>query len=257
MMIRTLIVDDERLARVRLERLLKADSEVVIVGSYGDASEALHAVREVKPDLIFLDVQMPGLNGFAFIASLPPSDRPAIIFVTAYDEYALRAFEVHALDYLLKPFDDERFAKALQRAKDQLKSQRVELLDDRINSLLLALQPSPKPVERILIKSGEKEFFLKANDIDWLEAAGKYVRVHSGRAEYLLRDSLNDFESKLDAARFVRIHRATIVNIERVKEMHPMFHGDSEVILEDGTRLNFSRRYRSRLKALAETRTFR
>lgn len=249
--IRTLIVDDEPLARRRLQSLLGKDSEVLVVGSCASGLEALKLAHEQSPDLIFLDVQMPRMDGFEFLRAMKLEKLPQVIFVTAYDAYALQAFEVSALDYLLKPFDDERFRKALLRAKERLFDQSGIDSNDRILSLLETLQPKSRSLDRVLIKMGERAFFLRTDEIDWIEAEGKYVRLHAGQRSYLLREGIGELELQLDAEKFLRIHRSTIVNIDRIKEMHPWFHGDYEIILLDGTRLSLSRRYRVRLKGLA------
>jgi two-component system LytT family response regulator len=246
--IRVLVVDDEPLARRRLKGLLARDGEVEVVGSCGGGAEALRLAREQTPDLIFLDVQMPRMDGFEFLRALKVEKRPQIIFVTAHDHYALRAFEVYALDYLLKPFDDERFERALRRAKEHLLDQTESTPDPRIQSLLDALQAKSHSLDRVLIKTGGKAFFVKTDEIDWVEAEGKYVRLHAGQQSHLLREGIGELELQLEPKKFLRIHRSTIVNVERIKEMHPWFHGDYEVVLTDGTRLQLSRRYRSRLK---------
>ena len=246
--IRTLIVDDERLARRRLLRLLSQDPQIEVIGCCENAAAALNKISADAPDLLFLDIQMPGMNGFELLDAVetPPA---AVIFVTAHDDYALQAFEVHALDYLLKPYDDERFASAVERAKKHL------LLGEpgqfqRILSLLADMRTSAR-AERILVKVQGKEILLRAEDVDWVAADGKYVRIHSGGRSYVLRETLNEFEARLDDTKFVRVHRSTIVNIDRIKELWPMFHGDYEIVLLNGVRLPLSRRFRGRLKALS------
>src|SRR5262249_1366388 len=246
--IRTLIVDDEPLARERIADLLDGDAEFEIVGECGDGLAAVAAIEAHKPDLLFLDVQMPELDGFGVLEAI--EETPVIIFVTAYDQYALRAFEVHALDYLLKPFDRERFDKALQRAKRQLARERVGAVNQRLVALLADLKARPKPLERLVIKSGGRVFFLRAEEIDWIESAANYLSLDVGRESHLLRETINSLAAKLDSEKFLRIHRSTIVNLERVKELQPWFHGDYVVIMQDGTQLTSSRSYREQLHKL-------
>jgi two-component system LytT family response regulator len=249
--IRVLIVDDEPLARRRLKGLLARDAEVEVVGSCAGGAEALRLTREESPDLIFLDVQMPRMDGFEFLRALGPDRRPRIIFVTAHDQYALQAFDVHALDYLLKPFDDERFGLALRRAKEQLHEHAEAAPDSRVESLLEALRSKSSGLDRVLVKADGRAFFVRTDEIDWIEAEGKYVRLHAGQQSYLLRAGISELELQLEPKKFLRIHRSTIVNVERIKEMRPWFHGEYEVVLNDGTRLRLSRRYRSKLKEVA------
>jgi len=248
--IKTLIVDDETLARRRIRRLLAAESDVEVVGECGDPQKAIDVIQQRNPDLVFLDVQMPGLDGFGLLDSLPPKSVPAVIFVTAFDQYALRAFEVRALDYLLKPFDRARFRQALDRARAQIRQQGGTTLDPRLSHLLENLNSKPKQTDRVVIKSAGRIMFLRTDEIDWVEAADNYVRVHAGAESHLLRETLGTLESRLDPAKFMRIHRSTVVNIDRVKELQPWFHGDYIVILQDGSRLNLSRTYRDRVIGL-------
>ncbi|MFL5241280.1 MAG: LytR/AlgR family response regulator transcription factor [Gemmataceae bacterium] len=250
MTIRVLIADDEPLARQRVRKLLDGDPDVQVVGECADGSETVDAVRQKKPDLLFLDIQMPTLDGFDVLEALGPENMPATIFVTAYDRYAIKAFEVHALDYLLKPFDRERFRKALQRAKNYLgRPQQLEA-GKKLDNLLADVREDRKPLERVVIKSASRVFFLRTEEIDWIEAAGNYLRLHVGKDFHLLRETMNSFEAKLDPARFVRIHRSYIVNVERIKELQPYFHGDYAVILKDGKQLTLSRSHRPKLQTL-------
>ena len=246
--LRALIVDDEPFARERVRRLLAADAEVEVVGECADGFAAVAAVREHTPDLLFLDVQMPGKDGFAVLDEIAGEHAPLVIFLTAYDNYAVRAFEACALDYLLKPFDEERFEKAIARAKAQLR--RAEEADTPVASLLSAQEArgANMPLERVVVKTGGRIFFLKTAEVDWIEAYGNYVRLHVGQTSYLLREPISSLEAQVDSARFLRIHRSALVNIERIREMQPMFHGQYVVILHDGTRLTLSRRYRSKLQ---------
>jgi two-component system LytT family response regulator len=246
--IRTLIVDDEPLARHRLRALLDGDPDIAIVGESGDGQQAVADMQELRPDLLFLDVQMPVLDGFEVLEALTGEPMPVVIFVTAYDRYAVKAFEVHALDYLLKPFDKDRFAAALQRAKDHVRRAESANLEARLRKLLQTVPNRPGVSDRLVVKSGGRIYFVRTDDIDWIEAAGNYVRLHVGKEEHLLRQSLSALESKLDASRFVRIHRSTIVNVERIRELQPAFHGDYVIILHDDTELALSRSCRDKLE---------
>src|SRR5262245_56182244 len=246
--IRTLIVDDEPLARERIVDMLAGDAEVAIIGECGDGLAAVAAVEAHKPDLVFVDVQMPELDGFGVLEEIEQT--PVIIFVTAYDQYALRAFEVHALDYLLKPFDRERFDKALQRAKHQVERERAGTMNRELVALLADLKSRPKPLERLVIKAGGRVFFLRVDEIDWIEAAANYVKLHAGGEAHLLRETINGLAAKLDPDKFLRVHRSIIVNLERVKEIQPWFHGDYVIIMQDGAQLTSSRNYREQLRKL-------
>jgi len=246
--IRTLIVDDEPLARERLVDMLVGDKEVEIVGECGNGLTAVAAIDGYKPDLIFLDVQMPELDGFGVLEAI--EEKPVIVFVTAYDQYALRAFEVHALDYLLKPFDRERFDKALQRAKHQIARERAGAVNQELAALLSDLKARPKPLERLVIKASGRVFFLRVDEVDWIEAAANYVNLHVGKESHLLRETINGLAAKLDSGKFLRIHRSIIINLERVKELQPWFHGDYVVIMQDGKQLTSSRNYREQLRKL-------
>ncbi|HKQ77678.1 MAG TPA: LytTR family DNA-binding domain-containing protein [Blastocatellia bacterium] len=246
--IRTLVVDDEPLARERITDLLAHDAEAEIIGECGDGLAAVAAIEHHKPDLLFLDVQMPELDGFGVLEAIESA--PVTIFVTAYDQYALRAFEVHALDYLLKPFDRERFDKALQRAKRQIARERAGAVNQELVALLADLKTRPKPLERLVIKAGGRVFFLRVDEIDWIEAAANYVKLHAGKESHLLRETINGLAAKLDPDKFLRIHRSIIVNLERVKELQPWFHGDYVVIMQDGAQLTSSRNYREHLRKL-------
>ena len=248
--IRALIIDDEPLARERIRTLLKKDRSVHVAGECGDGKRAVKAIRRHRPDLVFLDVQMPEMDGFSVLEALQPEEIPVVIFATAYDKYALRAFEVHALDYLLKPFDRERFGTALARAREQIERNKNGDVNRRLLSLLSARAVDHKPAERLVIKSAGRITFLRTDEVDWIEAAGNYLRLHTGADEHLLRETMKELEARLDASKFVRIHRSTIVNADRIKEMRPSFHGEYEVRLRDGTRLTLSRGYREKLDML-------
>lgn len=247
--IRTLIVDDEPLARRRIRRMLARHPDVDVIGECANGREAIVAIREQHPALVFLDVQMPEVDGFTVLERISAEVMPLIIFVTAYDQYALRAFDVYALDYLLKPFDRRRFDQALQRAKSRLFNERSDV-SERALALLEELRAQQSHLERMVIKAGGRAFFLKTEEIDWIEAEGKYVRLHVGKESYLVREAISQIETQLDPKRFLRIHRSTIVNLDRVRELQPWFHNDYRVILRDGTELMLSRSCRKRLGEL-------
>ncbi len=247
--IRTLIVDDEPLARAMLREMLARDADVEIVGECVNGHEAVEAIQSCAPDLIFLDVQMPEVGGFEVLEALKADGpMPHVIFVTAYDQYAVRAFEVHALDYLLKPFDRERFEASWQRARAQIIRERNGQLNERILSLLEELKAESNYLERLVIKSGGRIFFLETDEIDWVEAEGNYVSVHAGKKSHLIRETITNLESRLDPKKFLRIHRSSIVNLSRIQELQPWFHGEYHVLLQDGTQLTLSRNYRERLQ---------
>ena len=239
------IVDDEPLARKTIRLLARRDAEVVIVAECRNGEEALDAVREHRPDILFLDIQMPRLDGFDVLELLGEDAPPAIVFVTAYDHYAIRAFEVHAVDYLLKPFTDERFDKALARAKDLVR-QRGGAMREKLARLTASHRAF---TQRFMVRTAGRIVFLKAEEVDWIEAADYYARLHAGANSYLIRESMNDLEAGLDPAAFVRIHRSTIVNLDRVREMRPLFRGELVVVLHDGTQLRMSRSRRDELES--------
>lgn len=247
MKIRALIVDDEPLGRERIRTLLRQDTEVEIVGEIADGRAAIAAVVRLKPDLLFLDVQMPEMDGFAVVDAIAEKHLPAIIFVTAYDRYAVQAFDVHALDYLLKSYDRERFESAVARAKEEIRRSREGALNHRVAGLLEDLESRKQRVTRLVIKSAGRIFFLRVEEIDWIEAADNYVRIHAGRDGHLVRETLQSLESRLDPRQFLRIHRSTIVNLDRIRDLKPVFHGDYAVFLRDGTELTLSRNYREKL----------
>lgn len=245
--IRTLIVDDESLARERIRDMLAEDPEIEILEECANGEQALEAIKRYSPDLLFLDVEMPGMDGFAMLEEMDPEDMPAIVFVTAYDQYAVRAFEVYALDYLLKPFDRERFEKALGRAKSHIVTEKSENMSRRILDALEQIKSKPTHLERLVIKMNGHIFFVRAEEIDWLEAEGNYVRLHTGKESYLLRDTISALEAQLDPRRFVRVHRSAIVNIDRIQELQPWFHGEYRIILREGVQLTLSRSYKEKL----------
>ncbi|MDQ3607159.1 MAG: LytTR family DNA-binding domain-containing protein [Gemmatimonadota bacterium] len=252
MTVRTLIVDDEPLARERIRSLLEEESDIEIVQECGDGKEAAETILRERPDLVFLDVQMPEMTGFEVIEAVGPEQMPTVIFVTAYDQYALHAFEAHALDYILKPFDQERFERALQKARGTIQRQKEGDISERLRSLLEELRPRPRYVDRLVVRSGARITFLRTEEVEWVDAEGNYVRLHVGKKSYLLRETMSGIEAKLDPERFIRIHRSTIVNIERIKSLETLFQGEYVVHLEDGTKLTSSRGYRDRLHALME-----
>jgi two-component system LytT family response regulator len=256
--ISALIVDDEPVAREGIRVMLADDPEIEVAGECAGGREALSAIRVLDPDLIFLDVQMPEMDGFAVIEEIGVEDMPVVIFVTAYDQYALRAFDVAALDYLLKPFDDERFAAALARAKAQIRQSEVGELSRRLIALLETRADASTRagggaeqsgyLRRVMIKTGGRVIFRKVEEIDYIEAEGDYVRLRMGAESHLLRDTMKRLEEQLDPARFARTHRSTIVNLDRIKELHPYFHGDYIVVMKDGTELKLSRSRRAALE---------
>jgi two-component system LytT family response regulator len=257
--IKTLIVDDEPLARDALRVLLREDPDIEIIGECRDGSEAVTMMREQSPELVFLDIQMPNLDGFEVLARTGLERSPVVVFVTAHNRYALRAFEAHALDYLLKPFDHERFNAALVRAKRQVQLQDFGDVSRQLLRLLEDLRGEQKGgkqehrqggkhLERLAIKAHGKILLMKVAEVDWIEAAGDYVRLHAGARSYLLRETMSDLTAKLNPAKFLRIHRSTIVNIDRMKDIQPLFKGDHVVTLQDGTKLKLSRSCRDKLR---------
>ena len=255
--VRALIVDDEPLARRTIRDLLADDPDVEIIGECGGGLEAVSFVDRQPPDLLFLDIQMPGLNGFETLARIPPGRIPAIIFVTAYDQYALQAFEVHALDYLLKPFNDKRFAEALRQAKVHVELKDVNKISQSLLSLLgaqVGSEPSRASrksfLNRFMIKAGGRVVFIKTAEVDWIAADDYFIKLHVGAKSHLLRMSMKELEEKLDPQTFLRIHRSTIVNFDRVKELQQTPNGEYVVVLKDGTELKLSRGRREHLEQL-------
>jgi two-component system LytT family response regulator len=257
--IRTLIVDDEPLAREGVRVLLEQDPDVEVVGECANGREAVLALEDLEPDLLFLDVQMPEMDGFEVLTRVDAACLPVVIFATAYDEHAVRSFEVHALDYLLKPFKDDRFRTALKRAKTQIQQQKVSEVSQRLVALLEhatgdapspARSPAPSSyLTRLVIKAGGRVFFINVEEIDWIEAADYYVRLHVGGKSHLMRETMTNLERQLDPRRFQRIHRSTIVQLDSIATLEPYYHGDYVVLLRDGTQLKMSRRYRQKVEA--------
>jgi two-component system, LytTR family, response regulator len=246
---RALIVDDEPLAREGIRMRLAQEPDIVVIGECSNGRQAVTVIERESPDLVFLDVQMPRLDGFGVIAAIGAHRMPQVIFVTAYDEHALRAFEVHALDYLLKPIDGTRFREALARARSRVRGQE---LHEQLHALLASIKSEKKYLVRLSIKTGGRILFLGVDEIDWIEAADNYVLVHAGRDSHMLHTTMNSLEDRLDPDAFLRIHRSTIVNLQRVKELHPMFHGEYRVKLKDGTELASGRSYRGKLQRLLD-----
>jgi two-component system, LytTR family, response regulator len=249
---RVIIVDDEPLARDGVRLHLADAPDVEVVGEAGSGEEAVELVETLRPDIMFLDVQMPGLDGFGVLEAIGTSHMPVTVFTTAHDEFAVRAFDAHAIDYILKPYDAGRFHKALDRARSQLRGRQQHGEDDRLRTLLEELQSRARHTERLVVRSGGRIVLLRTSEIDWVEAASNYVRLHAGGKDYLLRETMTALEEKLAPSEFVRIHRSTIVRIDRIRELEPLFQGDYVVILQDGTRLTSSRGYRERLQELLQ-----
>lgn len=244
--VRALIVDDEPLARETVRMLLDDRPDVEVVGDCANGEEAVAAIRAEAPDLVFLDVQMPALDGFGVIQAIGPDRMPVVIFVTAYDQYALRAFEAQALDYLLKPFDDERFGQALDRAVQRVRQRAFGSLSTQLVGLLQDLKrpaATPAYLERIMVKTNDAVVFVDTDALTWIEAAGDYIVLHAGGTKHLLRETMRGILEQLDPRRFVRIHRSTIVRVDAIARLEPYFHGDYVVTLHDGTELKLSRRY--------------
>lgn len=244
MAIRTILVDDEPLAREKLRGFLESEPDFEVIGECRDGAEAIQAIQRERPELVFLDVQMPELDGFEVLDRLDRERLPAVIFVTAYNQYALQAFEVHALDYLLKPFDRERLRKALARVRER---RRADELKTRLQALLEERARYP---DRLEVKSSGRVRILKVDEIDWIDAAGNYVKIHARGETLTLRETMGRIEERLDPRRFMRIHRSTIVSIERIRELRQQQHGDYVVVLEGGQRLTLSRSYRDQMHEL-------
>jgi len=265
--IRTLIVDDEPLAREGLALLVGGDPEVEVIGSASDGKAALEAIQTDRPDLVFLDVQMPELDGFEVLNALPPAERPFVVFVTAYEQHAIRAFEVCAVDYLLKPYSNSRFAGALNRAKQSIRDRQRGEISLQVEQLLEHVRRIESPerstrlagnlsstrtdaADRIVLKADGALHFVKPSDVAWLEAQGDFVKVQTSGKTQMVRETLQSMEERLDPAVFLRIHRSFIVNLEHVKRVETALYGDYSVFMSDGSKLRLSRSYRSKLKAL-------
>jgi two-component system LytT family response regulator len=250
MSIRTIIVDDVDLARERIKILLD-DAELEIVAECANGREAIKAIQTLKPDLVFLDIQMPKISGFEVVEAIGVEEMPAVIFVTAYDEFALRAFEINAVDYLLKPFDEERLKSAVARARREIGRSFPALeVEEKLRRLLKEVRSEPKYLKRIPVKSARGTTLVLTEEIDWISSAGHYVELHAGGEKHLIREQLSRLEEKLDPEKFVRIHRSKIVNLDSIKSLHPLFNGDHVIILKNGQELNLSRTYHEKLIAL-------
>ena len=258
MAIRALIVDDEPLARVAIRNQLRAESDIAVIGEAPDGRSAIELVRQTVPDLLFLDIKMPGMDGFELLERLSSDHVPVVVFVTAHDRYAVKAFEVRALDYLLKPFTSKRFRQVLQRAREQIQlqsldapdaqQQLIQTLDER-RRLGAARRAEDAAPERVAVRHQGRVVLIELADIDWIEASQNYVTLHLGQRSYLLRSTLGDFERRLDSRRFVRIHRSTVVNVTCIRDVISKGHTDYDVILNHGTVLRMSRHFRGRLFA--------
>jgi len=247
--LKVLIVDDERPARTKVRRFVTADPDIGQIFEAPDGVRAVDVIREESPDLVFLDVQMPGLDGFGVVEALPPDALPHVVFVTAFDDYAVRAFDVHAVDYVMKPFDVERLARALERAKAAITSRRNNGEAARVDRLLADIRRErPERLERLLVQGAERSLLLPLTRVDRLESARNYVVLHAGRESFRVRSTLDRLEQRLDPKRFVRVSRTAIVNVDRVAELKPWSHGDWVVVLSDGAKLRLSRTFRDRLE---------
>ena len=248
---RILIVDDEPLARRKIRIFLEPEHDVEIVGECADGAQAVDAIRELRPDLVFLDVQMPVLDGFAIIETVGLPHMPQIIFVTAHDHFAVRAFDVRAVDYLLKPLENKRFREAMARAREHFAPGRDEGVQEQVLALLSEIRAERKFSERIPVRTEKQTTFLNVDDIDWIEACRNYVCIHAGKESHILRETMSGLENRLDPRRFARIHRSALVNLDRVRLVRPLSSGDQQVVLQDGTRLTLSRSYREVVDTLS------
>jgi two-component system LytT family response regulator len=250
MLLTMLLVDDEPLAREGLRMLLSQDPDVTAIHEAKDGREAVAAIRNTRPDLVFLDVQMPEMDGFSVVKEVGAEHMPAVVFVTAHDQYAIQAFEINAIDYLLKPVTEERFTQALARAKSRLQARPADEASRQILSLLETITAPHRHLKRLAVRSAGKTVFVEVEDVDWIEAAENYVQLHLGRVGHLLHVTMNALEKSLDPEIFLRIHRSLIVNVRRIKELQPALHGEYVVTLQDGVRLQSGRIYHEKLKAL-------
>ncbi len=263
--LRVLIVDDEPLARARLRELLADDPDVEVIAEYANGADAVAGIPRDAPDLVLLDIQMPELDGFAVVRAVGPERMPAVVFVTASDAHAVRAFEVHAVDYVLKPVDRDRLIEAVRRAKhriagagagtagDQEVRDRLARLIAEVSAAVASGAGAPRAgTGRLAVKSDGRVLFVRTSDVDWIEAMDNYVRLHAGRDVHVMRETLSHLEERLPRGTFLRIHRSTIVNVERIREVQPWFAGDYVLILTDGTKLTTGRRYRAAVQALLE-----
>jgi two-component system, LytTR family, response regulator len=243
-MIRTVLVDDEPPARRKLRHLLKSEPDFAVIGEAETAAQAIDVLNRLHPDLVFLDIGLPDATGFDVVETLQGGFLPSIVFVTAYDDFALKAFDVHALDYLLKPVEPSRFSNALARIRRFVESGETRGLASRLEQLVASLKAGSSYVQRLLIQDDKRSLFLDVNRIDWIESARNYVCIHSGSKTWIQRTTLDSLAIKLDPKSFRRINRSQIVNVRRISEVNSWFHGDSKLLLKDGTKLTWSRRYR-------------
>lgn len=252
--IRVVIADDEPLARERIRTMLTGRDRYTVVAECGDGPETVTVLAERPVDLLFLDIQMPGLDGFQILESLQTTQLPIIVFVTAFNEHALRAFDVHALDYLLKPFDRVRFQTTLSRVEDLLDRRNGSELPTELRDFLRGLVNAPQPAVpvRFPVRANGEIYFIKADDVDWIDAEGNYVALHAGGRRHLVRETIKSLEARLDPAKFVRVHRSAIINLDRLRKLQPYFHGEYVITLQDGTTLTSSRTYSDRLRALLD-----
>jgi two-component system LytT family response regulator len=252
--IRAVIADDERLARKKLSILLASEPKVEVVAECSDGRQTVTAIRSLRPDMLLLDIQMPGLNGFEVLSEISPDEMPQVIFTSAYDQYAIRAFEAHALDYLLKPFDQDRLHAAIERARAEIRKCKDQDLINRVFELLSSVnsekQPIPEFDKRLAIRTNGRVVFLNLGEIHWVEAAANYVRLNTGKDSYLFRETISRISEQLNPPHFVRIHRSVIVNVTRIKELIPVNSGEYVVVLQSGKELSCSRGYRANLQQL-------
>lgn len=254
MKIRAIIIDDELLARKRVRQLLAEEADCEIIAECANGLEAIEAISEHQPDLIFLDVQMPEINGFEVLQELKDSTRmPAVIFVTAHDQFTLKAFDAHAVDYILKPFSVERFQQAFIRAWKKLRPETIRESNEQISLLLEHLKLKERFLDRLIVNHKNRLILVPVNDVDWIESYGNYLRIHSDGKIYLLRETMNNLAERLDPEKFLRIHRSTLVKLDRIKELQPMFGGQYTVVLHEGTTLTLSRNYRQQVMQRFET----
>jgi len=256
-LLRVVIADDERLARQKIRILLESEPNITVVAECQDGRQTVSAINCLRPDLLLLDIQMPDLDGFQVLSEIPAEEMPLVIFTSAYDQYAIRAFDAHALDYLLKPFDQERLHQAIERARQDLLKSGDREVTHRLMELLAHLRagaaaPAPEPQHRIVIKAKGRVIFLDLDEIDWVEAAANYVRLNVGKEFYLLRETISRTSERLNPNEFIRIHRSTIVNVRKIKQLIPVNSGEYIVVLKNGKELSCSRGYRSLLQRVIE-----
>ena len=254
--VRALIVDDEPLARAHLRSLLRDRGDVNVIGECGDGRSAIDQIRKLTPELVLLDIQMPELDGLEVIREVGPREMPAVVFVTAYDEHALAAFEVHAFDYILKPVSRQRFTQAIDRVVGLIRTDVTSERPERpLEALIEAMRSEQTALDRIAVKADGRVVFIRVNDIDWIEADDDLVRIHTGKLVHAHRSTLTHLEERLPASKFLRVHRSTLVNVDRIREIQPWFQGDWVLILADGTRLHSGKSYRSKVREYIERLT--